>query len=253
MHTFSQGPLSSFGLNMFSIDPDDITLSLMVRNNPKEVNVVIQQFKDKGIFGRLDAVNKALDNCDYTTLLPYIWSERDRKARLEWLRENAKLHTLLLFEQGLSEISVNPTIETVRKIVSPLFMAAEIRLRQDAECFVNPKEIDDKTLKISTTYVNALNRLLEKHKLQVDEVRDLRSPSVVSGITKKIIEKMKEFIETETPPSLNWLAAKSHGMVRDGENPFENVPQRYKMIPEEEMNKRRLRFAMATIEKNEKS
>lgn len=79
-------------------------------------------------------------------ILVSLWQANERD-RLTWLRENAKLQPVLMFELALAEFFADPTIEKIVNFVIPQMKAAAFRTDQDAYCLgtldvkVNPGAI----------------------------------------------------------------------------------------------------------------
>lgn len=101
--------------------------------------------------------------CTYEKLLPHVWAERDRKKRLDWLRENAQWHAPLMFELAMAEMKYCTGLPKERITsyyhtnILPLLDVALLRVKQDIHA--NPQDP-------SLEAVNSLMQHCYSHALQ---------------------------------------------------------------------------------------
>lgn len=133
------------------------------RNNQKIANAIIRGNPD-GLTG--EGAQQAIDRQDYTTMLQKIWGERDRTARLDWLR--GKTYTpFAISERGFAELKADPTAQTLYRVALPLLFFDQIRIRMDRKCSNDPSIAGNQEV-ATRAYFMSLRTLASKHNLALE-------------------------------------------------------------------------------------
>lgn len=217
----------------FSVE--DVVNFCYKRSNPTEANQIIKKHKEEGLSkrGQLDTW---LQEGKYIPVLERIWAERDREARLLWLREKKDaLHAPLLYELAAAELKSLPTIETYDQIAAPLIKLANARVAQDAVCS-DDKSVGAAVGAMEFVYGSVLINLLEKSGVS-ENIRKESSEKRVENIRNTLKTAMEEIINGKPLPDPKWVFYHGAGKYLGGMH----------MVPEEQYAVRRIAKAQEIL------
>jgi hypothetical protein len=220
--------------------PQNVMSWCSTRLDPLAVNALILAHRD-GLSD--EALETALRTGDYVKVLTLVWAERDRAARLEWLREDRlKFHPVLPYERAMAEFKANPTLDTITRIAQPLLIMGMLRNAMDAECS-HDRSIQGPCGEMEMTYKLAFAKLVEK---ELPSALSFSSEDrmAIFRNTLTLLQELKEELKKETPelPSPKWL---EHYGMDAFLSAFGGTPSGMK--PEETWNSTRLAFVERQI------
>lgn len=131
-------------------------------------------------------------------ILVSLWKANERD-RLTWLRNNAKLQPVLMFELAVEELFNDPTTDKIADFVLPQMKAAAFRTKQDAYCLgtLDSRATSSEIVRI---YQEVVQNMWEQH--QEGEPWPLESKEANQNRISAVLTDSREF----GLPSPAWIA-----------------------------------------------
>lgn len=185
---------------------EDPLLFAFIRNDPVEFNSFL--LKGEGLKSGA-VMDEQLKKGEFVALLSELWSERDDKKRLLWLREKeGGSYPLLLFELAVEVGKNRPTVEGVEEAIT-LLELGKMRTELDALC-TNNSSAATAAGTLYKTYARAVANGVSGDPALLKELLEAPKEPLSRRVNKRLYEAlvvMQKNLDSLPPP--DWISGRT--------------------------------------------
>jgi hypothetical protein len=218
-------------------NPKDVVSFTSVQLVPEQLAKAIEGYKGLSDPAKAD---EALKAGNYIEVLKYLWSEKDHKKRLDWLKQKtSESHPVLLYEYAIETLRNNQPLNWDAFLQSTaVSFVANLRAMQDAQCFSdNSVQAAAGMLFITYSQLVAQDNLIDEKTTTefMDRLRKDPKPylQIVEGYFQPVVDGTAQL------PSPDWI--RYHGMA--------SLQGQDASIPADECAKKRKEVAQIILDK----